>query len=59
MRELKRFLTKIDTWGSPIIMRAFDKEDAEGLAQLLFKVPSDVNVTATEEEPEPESELVE
>ena len=45
--ELKRFSTKIDTWASPIIMRAYDEADAEGLARALFKVPSDVKVIAT------------
>lgn len=48
MREIKRFSTQIDTWASPITMRAYDKDDAEGLARMLFKVPTDATVTATE-----------
>ena len=46
---LKSYSTKIDTWASPIIMRAYDEEDAEELARIVFKVPSHVKITATEE----------
>ena len=49
MPELKLFSTKIDTWAEPITMKAYSKHDAEGLARMLFKVQSDVKVTATEE----------
>ncbi len=48
MIELKIFSTKIATWASPITMRAYDAKDAEGLARAIFKVPTDVGVTATE-----------
>jgi len=51
-RELKLFSTQIETWASPLLIRAFDERDAEGLTQALFKVPSDVGVTATAEEEE-------
>lgn len=47
--DLILFSTKIDTWKNPIDMRAYDKEDAEELARILFKVPSHVQITATEE----------
>ncbi len=46
--ELKRFNTKINTWAMPIIIRAFNKEQAEGLARIMFKVPTTGVVTATE-----------
>ena len=49
MPELKNYSTKIDTWASPITMRAYDKLDAEELARILFKVPTDIKVTAIEE----------
>lgn len=49
VEEFKLFSTKISTWGSPITMRAYDEEDAEELARMLFKVPSDVGIIATEE----------
>jgi len=51
-RELKLFSTQIETWASPLLIRAFDERDAEGLTRALFKVPSDVGVTATAEEEE-------
>ncbi len=57
MTGFKTFSTKIATWGSPITMRAYDKEDAEELARILFKVPSDIEVIATEEIAGPESEI--
>lgn len=57
MAGFKLFSTKIAPWGSSITMRAYDEEDAEELARALFKVPTDVEVTATEEIAEPESEL--
>ena len=50
--DLKLFSTQIETWGSPLLIRAFDKKDAEGLTRALFKVPTDVGVTATSEEGE-------
>ena len=56
MSELKLFSTKIDSWGSPITISAFNKIDAEGLTRALFKVPTNVGVTATEKKTEPESE---
>ena len=49
MPELKTYSTKIDTWASPITMRAYDTVDAEELARILFKMPSDMKITATEE----------
>ena len=45
--ELKLFSTQIDTWASPLLIRAFDEKDAEGLARMLFKVPTDGTITAT------------
>ncbi len=54
MNEFKGFSTKIETWKEPIFMRAYDKEDAEGLARILFKVPTEIKVTATEEVEETE-----
>ena len=56
MSELKTFSTKIETWASPIRIRAYDKEDAEGLTHALFKVPTGVTITATEVEPELEED---
>ena len=49
MKRFKLFSTKIETWASPIIIRAYNKEDAEALTQILFKVPSNIKITATEE----------
>ena len=51
-RELKLFSTQIETWGSPLLIRAFDEKHAEGLTRILFKVPSNVGITATTEEEE-------
>ena len=51
-RELKLFSTQIETWGSPLLIRAFDENHAEGLTRILFKVPSEVGITATTEEEE-------
>jgi len=51
-REIKLFSTQIETWGSPLLIRAFDEKGAEGLTRILFKVPSDVGITATSEEEE-------
>ena len=51
--DLKLFSTQIETWGSPLSIRAFDKKDAEGLTRALFKVPTNVGVTATGVEEEP------
>jgi len=51
-RELKLFSTQIETWGSPLLIRAFDKNDAEELSRTLFKIPSHVVITATTEEEE-------
>ncbi len=48
--DLKLFSTKIETWASPLLIRALDEKDAEGLARMLFKVPTDVGVVATREE---------
>ncbi len=45
--DLKLFSTQIETWGSPLSIRAFDKKGAEGLARALFKIPTDVGITAT------------
>ena len=56
-RELKLFSTQIETWVSPLLIRAFDKEDAEGLTRALFKVPTDIGVTATSEEEEVKYEM--
>jgi len=46
-RELKLFSTQIETWGSSLLIRAFSKYDAEGLTRALFKIPTDIGVTAT------------
>ncbi len=51
-RELKLFSTQIGTWGSPLLIQAYDKNDAEGLTRALFKIPTDVGITATAEEEE-------
>ncbi len=53
MEELKLFSTKIDTWAEPITMRAYSPQDAEGLARLIFKVPTDSKIVAIEETKEP------
>jgi len=45
--ELKLFSTQIETWGSPLSIRAFDKKDAEGLTRALFKIPTDISIAAT------------
>jgi len=45
---LKLFSTQIETWGYPLLIRAYDKEDAEELTRILFKVPSNVDIKATE-----------
>jgi len=50
--ELKLFSTQIETWGSPLLIRAFDKKDAEGLTRALFKIPTDIGITTTTEEEE-------
>lgn len=50
--ELKLFSIQIETWASPLLIRAFDEHDAEGLTRILFKIPSDVGITATTEEEE-------
>ena len=50
--ELKLFSTQIETWASPLLIQAYDKNDAEGLTRALFKIPTDVGVTATPEEEE-------
>jgi len=49
MIPIRLFSTKIDTWGSPITMRAYDKQDAEGLARIIFKIPTDIKITAIQE----------
>jgi len=46
MQELKLFKTKIETWGLPITMRALNEHDAEELARMLFKLSTDVKITA-------------
>ena len=46
-KELKLFSTQIETWGSPLLIRAFDENDAEGLTRALLKIPTDIGVTAT------------
>ena len=58
MSDLKLFSTKIDSWAMPITINAHNVKDAEGLTRALFKVPTDVGVTATEKQAEPESELL-
>lgn len=47
--ELKLFSTQIETWGSPLLIRAYDENDAEELTRILFKIPSDVGITARKE----------
>lgn len=47
IRELKLFSTQIATWGSPLLIRAFDESHAEGLTRILFKIPSEVGIIAT------------
>lgn len=49
-KEIKLFSTKIDTWGSPVTIRAFNKTDAENLARIIFKVSTEVEITATAKE---------
>ncbi len=49
MKEVKRFSVKIATWAEPIIIRAYNEHDALGLTRALFKVPTEVEITATEE----------
>jgi hypothetical protein len=44
--EIYPFWVKIETWGSEIIVNGYDAYDAEGLARLLFKIPTDVKITA-------------
>ena len=44
--ELKLFSTQIETWGSPLLIRAYDENDAEELTRILFKIPSDIGITA-------------
>jgi len=51
-KEIKLFSTQIKTWGSPLLIRAYDKDDAEGLTRALFKIPTDVGITATAEDAE-------
>jgi len=51
-REIKLFSTQIETWGSPLLIRAFDENHAEALTRILFKIPSDVGITATTVEEE-------
>ncbi|MBA7649281.1 hypothetical protein ES703_57077 [subsurface metagenome] len=46
-KEIKLFSTQIKTWGSPLLIWAFDEKDAEGLTRILFKIPSNVGITAT------------
>jgi len=45
--ELKLFSTQIETWARPLLIQAYDKNDAEGLTRALFKIPTDVGITAT------------
>ena len=47
--ELKLFSTQIETWGSPLLIQAYDENDAEELTRILFKIPSDIGITAREE----------
>jgi len=49
-KEIKLFSTQIETWGSPLLIRAYDEPDAEGLTRILFKVPSNVGITVTKKE---------
>ncbi len=52
-REINLFVVDIEDWVLPIHMRAYDVHDAEGLAQILFKIPTHKKITArpaTEEE---------
>jgi len=51
-REIKLFSTQIETWGSPLLIRAFDENHAEALARILFKISSEVGITATTVEEE-------
>ena len=46
-KEIKLFSTQIETWGSPLLIRAYDEKDAEELTRILFKIPSDVGITAS------------
>ncbi len=54
--DLKLFSTQIETWASPLSIRAFDKNDAEGLTRALFNIPTDIGVTATIVEEEPDDQ---
>lgn len=49
MNELRLFRVLIEGWAAPLLIRAYDSEDAEGLTQILFKVPSNVGVKVLEE----------
>jgi len=46
-KEIKLFSTQIETWARPLLIRAFDENDAEELTRALFKVPTDIGITAT------------
>jgi len=48
MKAIKLFLVKIATWGNPLNIRGYDLIDAIGLTRILFKVPTDIEVTARE-----------
>ena len=56
MLELKLYKTKIETWGLPITMSAFNEHDAEELARILFKIPTHIKITAEPVAPEPDAE---
>jgi len=57
-RELKLFSTQIETWGSPLLIRASDENEAEELSRILFKIPSDVGITATRAPLQPGTKMV-
>lgn len=46
MQEIYPFHVKIATWGSEITVRGYDAHDAEELTRVIFKIPTDVEITA-------------
>lgn len=48
-KPIQVYSVQIENWESPLAIRAFDGKDAEGLTRALFKVPTDVKVTAMKE----------
>jgi len=47
VKEIKLFDVQIRNWAKPLLIRAYNSEDARELTQVLFKVPSDISIKAT------------